>query len=400
MVGSVTRLTNLKSKFTQIYHHEAAVAVNSPGRAEIIGNHTDYNLGYALGCAINQSTLGLFKKRPDNQIILRSTHPDFPGQVEFSLDKINRDEKIKWGNYCRAVATELLKLHFPLTGAEILVDTNFSTSGGLSSSAALELCLAYGLLSLANQSIQPEILAPACQRAENSDLVCSPCGFLDQGVIAFAQKNQMVFLDFQPPVTTKLIRADLTGQNVSLIVAVDKTVKRNLGESGYPARRKACAAAAKTLGITSLRQLNVVDFEAKKNQLEPTIRNKAEHIVYENQRVLDTITALTANDVVKFGQLLNQSGRSALDLYDLAENTPELTHLMNTAQKLKGVLGARNMGGGFSAIILALVKNNVFAKFQTDLQNQYQLKFPGLLEFIPFTPSQGTSVLTSIPASG
>lgn len=128
---------------------------------------------------------------------------------------------------------------------------------GLSSSAALELCLAYGLLELTKQSIRPEIIAPACQRAENSDLVQSPCGFLDQGVIAFAQKDKMVRLDFSPPVKIKLIPANLSNQGVSLVVAVDKTVKRVLGESGYPARRRSCEAAAKTLKLKSSRELSM-----------------------------------------------------------------------------------------------------------------------------------------------
>lgn len=389
----MNRLAELQQKFTQIYGGEAKVIVNSPGRAEIIGNHTDYNLGFALGCAINQGTIGLFAKRSDRKVILNSTHPDFTGTVEFSLDKITRDEKLKWGNYARGVVQELLKLKFKFSGADILVDSNFSTSGGLSSSAALELCLAYGLLALAKQPVDPVVIAPACQWAENSDLVQSPCGFLDQGVIAFAQKNQMVLLDFSPPVKTKLVPANLAGRGFSLVVAVDKSVKRILGESGYPARRRSCEQAAKILKINSLRELSVKDFNARKSELETIVAKRVEHIVYENQRVLDAVTALTDNNLVKFGQLLNQSGQSALDLYDLDENTPELRHLMESAQKLDGVLGARNMGGGFSAIILALVKNDFLEKFKTGLQTEYAKKFPGRLEFIPFTPGDGVKQL-------
>jgi galactokinase len=386
MAGLNTRLAKLR--------RQADVVVNAPGRAEIIGNHTDYNLGYALGCAISPSTLGLFKKRLDKKIILTTTLPGLNDQVvEFTLDKIVRDEKIKWGNYARGVVNELLKLNYPLSGAEILVDTNFSISGGLSSSAALELCLAYGLLALVKQPIDPETIAHACQRAENSNLVMSPCGFLDQAVITFAQKDKMVFLDFTPPVKTKLIPADLSSSGTSFVVVVDKTVKRVLGESGYPARRKMCESACKTLKISSLRQLSISDFESKKNRLGPIVSQRVKHIVYENQRVLDAVTALENNDVVKFGRLLNQSGKSALDLYGLDENTPELRYLMESAQKLEGVLGARNMGGGFSAIILALVKNEIMPQFPANLQKKYQEKFPGCLEFVQFNPSPGVRLL-------
>jgi galactokinase len=370
----MTRLSGLKQQFNTIFNAETQVVVNSPGRAEIIGNHTDYNLGYALGCAISQSTLGLFAPSKDGEIIFRTTNA-----------------RLRGDHYCQAVAAELKALNYPLTGARILVDTNFPTSGGLSSSAALELCLAYGLLTLAGQNINPEIIAPACQRAENGPLVNSPCGFLDQGVIAFAQKDRLVLLDFQPPVKHRLVKAELPG--CSLVVAADKSVKRILGDSGYPARRRSCEAAAKVLGIKSLREISIADFEARKGQLEPISRRRAEHIVYENQRVLDTVNALNNRDLIQFGQLLNRSGQSALTLYALAENTPELTDLMNTAQKLDGVLGARNMGGGFSAIILALVKNEFLAKFSLDLQAQYSRKFLGQLEFIRFTPSEGVTIL-------
>lgn len=394
MAGLSTRLPDLNIKFKQYFTAVPDVVVSSPGRAEIIGNHTDYNLGYALGCAISQSTLGLFKKRPDKKIILTTTLPGLENQlVKFSLDKIYRDETTKWGNYAKGVVNELLKLSLPLSGAEILVDTNFSTSGGLSSSAALELCLAYGLMALVKQPIDPETIAHACQRAENSHLVQSPCGFLDQGVIAFSQKNKIVLLDFTPPVKTKLISTDLTSPGVSFVVVVDKTVKRILGESGYPARRKMCENACKILKINSLRELSIDDFEAKKGCLETVISQRVKHVVYENQRVLDAVTALENNDTIKFGRLLNQSGRSALDLYGLDENTPELRLLMESAQDLDGVLGARNMGGGFSAIILALVKNELLTNFQQKLQTKYQKKFSGRLEFVEFNPGQGTNVL-------
>jgi galactokinase len=389
------RINKLKAQFQANFGLKPEVVVNAPGRAEIIGNHTDYNLGHALGCAISQSTMGLFKKRNDDKIVIYSTLKDLTNPlVEFHLNDLHRDQKIRWGNYARAVAKELQQINYPLTGANILVDTDFSTAGGLSSSAALELCLAYGLLSLSGQSINPEVVALACQRAENSDLVQSPCGFLDQGVITFAQAGKMVLLDFSPPVKTTLIPADLNAQGVCLVVAVDKTVKRVLGESGFPARRKTCEDACRFLKISSLRQLTPKNFETKKNQLQPTMRNRVEHFVYENQRVLSAAHALQNKDMIKFGQLLNQSGKSALDLYDLDENTPELRHLMETAQNFPGVLGARNMGGGFSAIILALVNKKSLSQFISKLEPQYQKRFPGKLEFFQFTPCQGVEVIS------
>ncbi len=379
------RLAKLKTKFKEYFGVAATVVVNSPGRAEIIGNHTDYNLGFALGCAINQSTLALFAPTDDGRIEAISTLEKEP--LSFDPENISRDEKVKWGNYIKAVTAKLK----PGIGAKVMLDTNFPTSGGLSSSAALELAVAFGLLTLAGQKIDREAVAWLCKEAENSDLVQSPCGFLDQGTIAFAQKDKLVLLDFQPPIKIKLIPA-LLGEN-SFVVAVDRTVKRLLGESGYPARRKSCEAACKTLKINSLRELGIKDFESRKSQLDPVSRKRAEHIVYENQRVLDAVEALENKDMVKFGRLLTESGRSALDLYDLAENTPELRFLVETGRDLSGVLGIRNMGGGFSATVLALVKTGSLPVFEQKLQSAYSQKFPGRLEFIQFSPGEGTEVI-------
>lgn len=366
--------------------------INSPGRAEIIGNHTDYNSGYALACAISQSTVGLFGKRQDNKIAIRSTIPEFKDQVvEFSLDKIERDETVKWGNYVKAVAKELLNAGYKISGANILVETNFPASGGLSSSAAFELCVARGLLELSQLKFEPETIAHLCQQAENSQLVQSPCGFLDQATIAFAKKDQLVFLDFKQPVKHELIPAKM--ETASFVVAVDRTVKRILGESGYPARRKMCEEACNILGVKSLREMSVLEFEQKKAQLEPVMTQRVKHVVYENQRVLEAVMALKNNDLMAFGRLLTESGKSALDLYQLDENTPELRFLMETAQKLDGVLGARNMGGGFSAIILGLVLNDKIENFEKKLDQQYFSKYNNHLEFIKFTPSQGVEAV-------
>lgn len=364
------------------------MVVNSPGRAEIIGNHTDYNSGYALSCAILQSTVGLFHLRDDKKIIIRSTVKAFAGQiVEFDFNDLIRDEKMKWGNYVKAVVRELLTAGYKINGAEILVDTNFSSSGGLSSSAAFELCLARGLIELSQLVFEPEKVATICQQAENSSLVQSPCGFLDQATIALAKKDHLVFLDFRAPITTNLIPLHL--ENASFVVVVDRDVKRILGESGYPARRKMCESACKIFGITSLREMSVTEFEQKKDQLEIVMRNRVEHIVYENQRVLDAVEDLKNKDLIAFGRLLTESGRSALDLYQLDENTPELRFLVETGQEINGVLGFRNMGGGFSAIALGLVNDDQWNNFEEELDKKYFDQYHRHLEYIKFCPEQG-----------
>jgi galactokinase len=181
-------------------------------------------------------------------------------------------------------------------------------------------------------------------------------------------------------------------------VVVDKEIKRNLGSSGYPARRAMCEQSlpilSKLLGksVSSLRDISMSEFESCRKELEkrdPIMRKRVEHIVYENRRVIDACEALKVNDLQRFGKILTGSGKSALELYDLDEQTPELTNLVTKGRVLKGVLGMRNMGGGFSAIALALVENAFLNQFKKDLSIAYQ----GDLEFISFEPSEGASVV-------
>lgn len=399
------RLSTLQTKFKKLYGDKEGLVIRSPGRAEIIGNHTDYNQGYALSSCISQSILALFKKRTDNKIRIFSQefsrHP-----VEFLItNAIACDLQNSWTNYARGVAQQLLKAGFKISGADILLDSNVPMGSGVSTSAAYELVVGLGLLSVSRLSLDNLNLALLCQKAENL-FVGSPCGFLDQGSIAFGKSGKMVFMDFlakkESPVSkVSLIPADL-GKDVSFVVAVDKTAKRELGSSGYPARRKMCEESlpfwSKVLkrNIKSLRFVSVSEFEKFKSDLEkynPVMRKRAEHIIYENERVLKAVKMLKTQKIKDFGKLLTEAGKSALDLYELDEKTPELTYLYKFGQTLNGVLGIRNMGGGFSATILALVENAKMSEFEDKLASGYKNKFKGNLDFIEFKVTNGVGII-------
>lgn len=400
------RVENLRGRFIQLYGSEPEIVVRSPGRAEILGNHTDYNQGFALAAAISRSVLAAFKKRDDGIVRIHSTV--FPNDdISFSLKDIRKDEKDFWSNYPRAVIAHLILDGNEMHGADILIDTDVSKSGGVSSSAAFELAIARGMLALGDNAYDPLAIALLCQKAENSPFVNSPCGFLDQGAVAMGVRGQLVFFDFKPQGNTpvsevKRFSAPLENFDCSFVILLDPFLERRLGETGYVARRKMCEDSlpfwSNFLGrtITSLREVSVEDFELGKEKLEkhnPIMRKRVEHIVYENERVLLAIKALDNKDITTFGKLLSQSGDSALGLYELDENTPQLTHLVKTAQKLHGVLGARNMGGGFSANGLALVKNADMKSFQKTLNDSYKSKFKNDLNFIVFSITEGTEVL-------
>ena len=376
-------------------------------RAEITwGNHTDYNNGYALSCCISRSVIAAFAKRTDNQIRVRSTnYPD--AELLFSLDQIKKDEdpEQKWANYVRAVASQFIADGIHIEGADVLVDSNVPSSGGVSSSAAFELAIAAGLCGLFDISLSPMKIALLCKSAENGPLVGTPCGLLDQATVALGKHGHMLLLDFEPrggdPVTATLIPTNLSNEGYSFIISVDSTVKRDLGSTGYPERRKTCEESLPVLSgllgkeVSSLRHVSRSEFEQVRTTLlesgGETMVKRVEHIVYENERVLDGVAALQSHDIGRFGEILTASGRSALELYELDAQTPELTFLVKAQRRSQYVVGTRNMGGGFSALSLSLIKSGDSEAFKEELRAEYAMQYNRPLEFIEFQASDGTS---------
>jgi len=388
--------------FKAQYENEPKVISQAPGRAEIIGNHTDYNAGYALSAAISNKTVTAISKRDDRLVKVYSVgYSDKPS--EFNIDDLTKGEHGNWLNYIKGVVKELMKQSSEITGMNILIDSDVPSSGGVSSSAALEQSLATGMMQIFGIKLSPVKKAHMCQRAENGELIGIPCGFLDQASSGLTKKNHLLFLDFMPnddmPISEmKQIPIDLSRYDMSFVVIVDKYVKRNLGTSGYPARREKCEQSvsiiAEILGkpVRFLRDVSVAEFESCREEIESIdreMRMRVEHIVYENQRVLDAVEALENGNIERFGELLTEAGKSALELYELDAQTPELTKLITKGREIDGVVGMRNMGGGFSAIALALVRNSYMESFKKELNATYG---PGL-EYLPFVPEDGAGIV-------
>ncbi|MBP9690517.1 galactokinase [Candidatus Woesebacteria bacterium] len=394
-----------KQLFKTLYGNEPQVISQAPGRAEIIGNHTDYNSGYALSAAINRTTISLISKRDDRMIhVMSEGYGEEPSK--FSLDELVKGEHGNWLNYVKGVIAEVKKVKPDITGMNILIDSDVPSSGGVSSSAAFELSLMTGMFSLFGIEMDPVKKAHLCQKAENGDLIGIPCGFLDQASSGLTKKDNLLFLDFMPdgdmPISAmRHIPIDLSEFGMSFVVIVDPRVKRNLGTSGYPARRALCEKSVPILAtmlekeIRALRDVSVSEFESCREKLDavnPVMRMRVEHIVYENQRVIDSIAALEAGNIEEFGSILTAAGKSALELYELDAETPELTKLVVEGRKIEGVVGMRNMGGGFSAIALALVRNENMETFEKSLRKVYGLG----LEFVTFTPEEGATIIRNI----
>lgn len=403
------RILKLKEQFKEKYAREPQKIVVSPGRAEIIGCHTDYNNGFSLAAAIENTFIYLSAKRDDNKIRAFSTSFD-NNIIEFEIAKDIEPTPNKengWNNYLRGVVSELLKHDFDVESQDILIDSNVPQSGGVSSSAGLELGMAYTVLK--EEDVKDDItfktkIARICQLAENNYVNC-PCGFLDQGAVAFGDTNKMVFLDFLPkgemPVS-EITQVCAALEDYEFIISVDPKVKRQLGLSGYPARRKMCEESlpiwSKLLKkeVKSLRDVTPKDFDEYKDVFEkinPVMRKRIEHVIFENERVIDAKKALEEGNIETFGKLLTESGKSAIELYELAEGTPELSYLFKESLKQEGVIGSRNMGGGFSAVIISLVKKSEVQNFKKNLSQSYKEKYGAPLEFINFKASKGCYIL-------
>lgn len=389
--------------FKNTFGYSESAVIRSPGRAEIIGNHTDYNCGYALAAAISSCICAFVGPRSDQ--VIRVATNQFPESeaVSFSLsERIEASTTHTWTNYIRGVAERLYREGIHFSGADIYIQSSLPISGGLSSSAALELGIAHCILNLSAVEKDPLWIARMCQDVENS-YVGSPCGLLDQAAVAFGRQDNFVFLDFLPTESSplselKLIPSNLSSSGLSFVVIVDKAVKRELGLSGYPARRRMCEESlpfwseALQREISTLREVSSAEFEchaAELMQRDDVMHKRVKHVVYENERVLKAVRSLEQGNFAEFGELLTASGESALTLYDLDEDTPELTALFNTARSLNGVSGVRNMGGGFSAVVLALVEDVSAPAFQEELSRIYESQFSSTLEFIYFTPADG-----------
>lgn len=329
----------------------------SPGRVNLIGEHTDYNGGFVFPAALTLATTVLARPRSDRKIRLVAT--DLKTLVEADLDDLQAGRGLKWGNYQLGVADELQKAGYFLVGCDLLYDDKVPLASGLSSSAAIEVATAFTLVSLGAGNavaIDPIEMAKISQTAEHN-FVGVMCGIMDQFASAMGKKDHAIFLDCR---TLAYEWVPLVMEGVSIVIA-NTNKKRSLGEGKYNERRSQCEQGLEILKqalpeATCLRDVSAEAFEKHGRLIaDPVIRNRVAHIVYEDDRVLRSVEALKSGDLVLFGQLMNQSHDSLRDLYEVTGK--ELDALVDAFRKVDGVIGARMTGAGFGGCAVALVRN-------------------------------------------
>ena len=378
-----------QKKFTEHYGYNAEQTVFAPGRVNIIGEHTDYNDGFVMPCAINYGMAVSFAKRNDS--IWRVYAIDINEQDEFDLSQDFTQSEHKWANYVRGVV-KYVQEQCPefKQGADLVMTSDVPMSSGLSSSAALEISIGKTCQVLGNLPLSLAQIALIGQKAENK-FVGANCGNMDQLTSALGQKDHLVMIDCR----SLEITPTPVPQGYSIAI-INSNVKHDLVTGEYNSRRQECEQAAKFFGVKALRDVTPEQFHARENELKAESElayKRAKHVVYEDQRVLDAVVALKANDMVKLGQLMGESHDSMRDDFEIT--IPEIDYLVELAQVAIGKNGgARMTGGGFGGCIVCLVPNEKVEALRQLIADNYE-KQTGIKEtFYLCTANDGVRVVS------
>ncbi|MCB8746318.1 galactokinase [Rhodoferax sp. U2-2l] len=352
--------------FDAAFGYEPQRWVQAPGRVNLIGEHTDYNDGFVLPCAINFGTVIAASARTDTTV--RVVAADYRGEVDvFRLDQdILPLAEGTWPNYVRGVVKYLQAHGLALQGADLALSGDVPQGAGLSSSASLEVAVAQAFKTLQGwDGLSPTDMALIAQRAENRFVGCN-CGIMDQLVSARGEAGSALLIDCRSHDT----RAVPLPPDVAVMI-VHSRVRRGLVGSEYNIRRQQCEAAAQHYGVRALRDLSLARLEADAGDLDATVLRRARHIVTENQRTLDAAAVLAAGDLRQMGVLMAASHVSMRDDFEITHPAvDELVEILQTAIGESG--GARMTGGGFGGCAVALLPMAHVAAVRRAVEKNYR----------------------------
>jgi galactokinase len=338
----------------------------APGRVNLIGEHTDYNEGFVMPVAIGFSTFVTITPRTDRQISLVSEN--FSAEVEFDLDDPNPTTAGDWTDYPRGVAVTLERAGYRLSGATLRIRGEVPIGAGLSSSAAIEVATCLALLNNSGFSVEPVEIAKLCQRAEN-EFVGMRCGIMDQFVSSCGQAGKALMLDCR-----SLGYEQLPLAPGACLIICNTMVKHALLAGEYNTRRAECEAGVRHFAqslpnVRSLRDVTQTDLKRYGDDLSEVIYRRCRHVITENARVIEAAKVLKRDDLAGFGQLMNESHRSLRD--DFEVSCKELDVMVELAQPIPGVYGARMTGGGFGGCTVNLVDAENVEEFKRRVAQGY-----------------------------
>jgi len=360
-------IEQLRRKYLEIFDEKPHILAKAPGRANIIGEHTDYNGGFVLPVGIDKNIYAFSSKRNDNTVHIYSY--DFQESASFSIENLTYEETRRWVNYQKGVFNELQKAGYELSGINMVFGGDIPIAAGLSSSAALELVTAVTLESLFDLNINDLELIKLCQSAEKN-FVGVQCGIMDQFASRMAKKDYAVLLDCK----TLEYKYIPFKQDSYYIVLCNTLKKRELVDSEYNKRKKECEEGVTFFQklnpeIEFLRDVDVDLFNSKKNEMPENIQKRCGHVIYENKRVIDCVEALENDDFEKMKNLLFESHYSLKDLYEVS--CKELDILVEIARDCEGASGSRMMGAGFGGCTINVVEKSKIEEFSSTINSEY-----------------------------
>ena len=364
-----TDLTTLRNRFAETYGRPAKVVVRSPGRVNLIGEHTDYNDGFVLPMATDMAFHVVAAPRDDD--VLSATSVALGQRAEVSLASPGDPGEPRWFNYVKGVAVMLQRADVRLSGTDLLIGGDLPVGSGLSSSAALEVGVAEALIALGQggQDLDDMALSLLCRQAEH-EYGGMPCGIMDQFAVTMCRAGHALLLDCRSQLV-RHVPVDLTR---SAVLIVDSGVKHELAASAYAERVRECREGAKACGpnVGALRDVTMPELDDmhEAGRIDDVIFRRCRHVITENGRAQEAANALAGGYLARFGELMGASHASLRDDYEVS--CGELDVLVELAQGCGGVLGARMTGGGFGGCMLALVRRPDLERAKADIQRGYQ----------------------------
>ncbi len=383
------RIERLVDSFKAKFDGMPDVIVRAPGRVNLIGEHTDYNDGFVLPIAIDRDIMIASRRREDLTVRLYSL--DYNQLVEFGLGEIKFDDDKKWSNYPRGVTYFLQESEYAISGLDAVITGNVPIGAGLSSSAAMEVATAFTFEKICGLSIDPVEMALLCQKAENK-FVGVNCGIMDQFISRLGKKDHALLLDCRN-LEFELVPLNL--ENVKVVVC-DTGKKRGLVDSEYNSRRAECERGVKILekflpGISALRDIEIDDIRKYSNHIPEITEKRCLYVVKENIRVLESVSALKENDLLKFGELMNESHIGLRDEYEVS--CPELDAMVEIAWSLDGVIGSRMTGAGFGGCTVSIVVEDCLQELIDKVNSEYPKKTGLKPEIYVCTAEDGAKVV-------
>jgi galactokinase len=381
---------SVADQFSKAYGREPRWIAAAPGRVNVIGEHTDYNEGFVFPMAIDRYTViaAAASDGKANRIQLRSTAGGSPAEIDLSRP-FRPAEKGTWFNYPLGVIAGFVARGLNPGPFDALIHSTVPLGGGLSSSAALEVSTATLLEAITGKKLDPVDKALLSQKAEH-EYAGMPCGIMDQFISVMGKKDHLLLLDCR---SRKTELVPMTDPSIELLIT-NTNVKHELTGGEYAKRRAQCEAAAKILGVSSLRDADAVKLEQARSKMENTVYRRAKHVISEIERTLHAAEGVRASNWPTVGQLMYASHSSLRDDYEVS--CSELDAVVDIAQSIGlkgGVFGCRMTGGGFGGCTVALVQADRVAAISERLSAEYEKRTRIKPTLFVSRPAAGATVI-------